>query len=115
MNDYATTRTAEARRLTTSAALVCGLALLAALVPAVEHAANLAVGAAVGLVLTVIVARLISRGLRERCENRADALAAARWRAVHAPHLLDAHDRAHLTAIDHPSARPVPATAEGVA
>jgi ABC-type transport system involved in cytochrome bd biosynthesis fused ATPase/permease subunit len=116
MNDYATTRAAEARRLTTAATLVCGLALFAALVPAVGHAANLAVGVALGLVLAVLAVRCLARWARERREDRADALIAARWRAVHAPHLLDAHDYAQLTVIGHPSARLVPtAVAEGVA
>lgn len=116
MNDYATTRAAEARRLTTAAALVCGLALLAALVPAVEYAANLAVGVAAGLVLAELALRRLARRTRERREDRADAVTAARWRAQHAPHLLDAHDRAQLARIGHPSALPVPAVvAEGVA
>jgi hypothetical protein len=116
MNTFATTRAAEARRLTTAAALVCGLALLAALVPAVEHAANLAVGTCVGLVLAVLAVRRLARRARERREDRADALTTARWRAVHAPHLLDEHNRAQLAAINHPSALRVPAAAaEGVA
>ncbi len=116
MNDYATNRAAEARRLTITAALVCGLALLAVLVPAIEHAANLVVGAAVGLGLAVLAVRRLARWARERREDRTDALTAARWRAQHAPHLLDAHDRAHLSAIGHPPARLVPAAAvEGVA
>jgi hypothetical protein len=96
MNTFATTRAAEARRFTILAALVCGLGCLAALVPAVEHATNLAVGAAVALVLAVLAVRLLARRLRERREDRADARTAARWRAVHAPHLLDADDRARL-------------------
>ncbi len=96
MNDYATTRAAEARRFTIAAALVCGLGAPAALVPAVERATNLAVGIGVGLVLAVLAVRHLARRVRERREDRADALAAARWRAVHAPHLLDAHDRARL-------------------
>jgi hypothetical protein len=116
MNDYATTRAAEVRRFTVLAALVCGLACLGALVPAVEHATNLALGAATGLVLVVVTFRHLARRLRERREDRADALTAARWRTQHAPHLLDAHDRAHLAAIGHRSALPVPAAAaEGVA
>jgi hypothetical protein len=115
MNDYATTRAAEVRRFTVLAALVCGLGALGALVPAVEHAANLAVGAAVGLALAVLALRRLARRTRERREDRADALTAARWRAQYAPHLLDEHDRAHLAAVGHPSARLVPAAAEGVA
>ncbi len=116
MNTFATNRAAEARRLTIAAALICGLACLGALVPAVEHALNLAVGGAVGLVLTVLLVRRLARWLRECREDRADALTAARWRAQHAPHLLDEHDRARLAAVGHPSALPVPAAAaEGVA
>jgi hypothetical protein len=114
MNDYATTRAAEVRRFTVWATLVCGLGALGALVSAVEHAANLAVGAAAGLVLAVLAVRYLARRARERREDRADALTAARWRAQHAPHLLNAHDRAHLAAIGHPSALRVPAvSAEG--
>ncbi len=114
MNIFATNRAAEARRLAIAAALICGLACLGALVPAVEHALNLAVGGAVGLVLTVLLVRRLTRWLRECREDRADALTAAHWRAVHAPHLLDEHDRAHLVAIGHPSALPMPAD-QGVA
>ena len=92
MNDYATTRAAEARQLTTAAALVCGL------------------------VLAVLAVRGLARRARDRREDRADALTAARWRAQHAPHLLDAHDRAQLARIGHPPALPVPAAAvEGLA
>jgi hypothetical protein len=108
MNDYATTRAGEARRLTTAAALVCGLALLAALVPAIEHAANLIVSTAVGLALAVLAVRRLARWARERREDRTDAITAARWRAQHAPHLLDGTDRTHLAAA-YLLARPGPA------
>ncbi len=104
MNDYATTRAAEVRRFTVLAALVCGLACLGALVPAVEHATNLALGAAAGLVLVVVTFRHLARRLRERREDRADALTAARWRTAHAPHLLTDDDRARLANIGHPAA-----------
>jgi hypothetical protein len=115
MNDLTATRAAQVRRFTVLAALVCGLGCLGALVPAIEHATNLAVGAAVALVLAALAVRLLARRVRERREDRADALTAARWRAQHAPHLLDAHDRAHLAGVGRPSAQLVPAAAEGVA
>lgn len=109
---FATRRAQEARTVTTAAGLVCGLACLAALVPAVEHAANLAVAAGLVLVALVMVVRLGARWLRERREDRADALTAARWRAAHAPHLLTNDDRIRLAGIGHPAAV---APARGVA
>ncbi len=75
--------------------LVCGLGLAGALSPAVEHAIGAAFALVGTLVLLVAVARWVARRLRERREDRADALAAAAWRARHMPHLaarLDRHD-----------------------
>ncbi|MGQ0576741.1 MAG: hypothetical protein ACT4RN_21450 [Pseudonocardia sp.] len=101
---FATHRAAEVRRFTIAATLVCGLACLAALVPAVEHAANLtAAGLLVGAAL-VLAVRLGLRTVRERREDHADALTAARWRAEYAPHLLTPGDRARLAEIGHPTA-----------
>lgn len=97
MNDFTHNRTREARRLTTAAALLCGLGALSALVPAVEHALTLVTIGALALLVLLIGARFAIRRLRERREDHADALTAARWRAVHAPHLLDDTDRTHLT------------------
>jgi hypothetical protein len=109
---FATRRAQEARTVTTAAALLCGLTCLAALVPAVEHAVNLGIGVGLGLVALVVVVRLGARRLRERREDHADALTAARWRATHAPHLLTDHDRTRLAGIGHPAAV---AQAQGVA
>lgn len=94
MNDFTHNRTQEARRITTAAALLCALALLGVLVPGVEQTINLAVTGLAALALTTLVVRLLARRVREHREDRADALAAARWRAVHAPHLLttEQHD-----------------------
>ena len=109
MNDYATTRAAEARRLTTAAGLLAGLACLAALVPAIEQTVNLVVLGTLGLTLAALALRVILRRVQQRREDRADAMTAARWRAAHAPHLLDDTDRARLTETGHPAAVPVPA------
>ncbi len=95
---FATRRAQEARTITTAAGLVCGLACLASLVPAVERAANIATAAGLVLVALVVAVRLGARRLRERREDRADALTAAHWRAEHAPHLLDDADRARVAA-----------------
>lgn len=101
---FATRRAQEARTVTIAATLLCGLTCLAALVPAVEHAVNLAISAGLGFAALVVVVRLGARRLRERREDHADALTAARWRAAHAPHLLTDHDRTCLAGIDHPAA-----------
>jgi hypothetical protein len=108
---FATRRAQEARTITTAAGLVCGLACLASVVPAVERAANVATAAGLVLVALVVAVRLGARRLRERREDRADALTAARWRAAHAPHLLTDDDRARLAGIGRPSA----VSARGVA
>ncbi len=76
----------------------CGLGLAGALSPVVEHAITTGL-ALIGLLAVLVVgARWVARRLRERREDRADALAAAAWRARHLPHLaaqLDRHDRGH--------------------
>jgi heme A synthase len=66
-------------------ATVVGLAGVGFLVQRTGH--PLAVGVAVTTagVLTAVV-RWVARWLRERREDRADALAAAAWRARHLPH-----------------------------
>jgi predicted exporter len=90
-------RAREARTITTALALVCGAGLAAAVVPGVETAVNVGLLALVGLVALALGVRYLARWVRERREDHADALTAARWRAVHAPHLLHDHDCA-LTA-----------------
>lgn len=84
----------EARLITTVFAVICTIACAAAIFPAVERAANLGLlGLGVLAVLAVAV-RLGVRWLRERREDRADALTAAAWRAEHAPAQHDVHTRA---------------------
>jgi membrane protein implicated in regulation of membrane protease activity len=83
-------RTREARQITTVIALVCAVGFAAAVVPAVEHTITVVLVTAAGLVLIVLAGRFAVRRVRERREDRADALAAEAWRARHAPHLLTA-------------------------
>ena len=45
-----------------------------------------------------VVARLLARLVRERREDREDAITAAHWRAANAPHLVTDTDRIHLQA-----------------
>ena len=82
-------RAAEARLITTVLAAVCTLGFLAAVIPGVEAALTVGLLALAGLVLVALAGRHLARVIRERREDRADALTAARWRAAHAPHLLD--------------------------
>ena len=81
-------RVREARLITTVLAAVCALGFLAAVVPGVEAALTVGLLALAGLVLVGLAVRYGARWVRERREDRADALTAARWRAAHAPHLL---------------------------
>ena len=81
-------RTREARQITTVTALVCAIGFASAVVPAVEHTITVVLIIAAGLALSVLAGRLVARAVRERREDRADALVAAAWRAHHAPHLL---------------------------
>jgi cytochrome bd-type quinol oxidase subunit 2 len=87
-------RTREARQITTVIALVCAVGFASAVVPAVEHTITTALLIAAGLALIVLAGRVLARVVRERREDRADALAAEAWPACHAPHLLaTARDR----------------------
>ena len=72
-----THQTYEARLITTLIAVVCAIGCAAAVVPAVEHAVTLALLVLGGLALVVVAGRLGCRWLRERREDRADALTAA--------------------------------------
>lgn len=78
----------EYRVAMTVVSLVCGLAFLGALVPAVEHVVNLGLLGLALLVAVLVAARLGVRFVRERIEDRADARTAVVWQALHAPHLL---------------------------
>lgn len=89
-------RAHEARLITTALGLVCAVGFTAAVVPAVEHAVTLAVLGALALAVLAGLVRFAARRVQEHREDRADAVTAARWRSVHAPHLLTAADRALL-------------------
>ena len=69
------------------AVLVAGLGCAGALLPAVEHAITVALLTAAGLAVLTAAVRVGARVVRERREDRADALAGAVWRAEHIPHL----------------------------
>ena len=83
------------RAATTTATLVCGLGLAGALSPAVEHALGAALLTLAALAVLVLIVRTAARMLRERCEDRADAVTAAAWRAEHMPHLAALLDGQH--------------------
>ncbi len=70
-------RRQQDRTVTTAVTLVCGLGLAGALSPVVEHAITTALVLVGVLVALVVGARWVARRLRERREDRADALAAA--------------------------------------
>ena len=101
-------RAHEARLITTALGAVCAVGFTAAVVPAVEHTVTLAVLALLAFAVLVVLVRVAARRVRERWEDQADAVTAARWRAEHAPHLLTAADRALLD-------QPAPWPAAGVA
>jgi Flp pilus assembly protein TadB len=96
MKTFATDRAREARIITTALVTVCAAGCTAAVVPGAEHVITVGVLALAGLAVAVLLARLTVRWVRERREDRTDAVTAARWRATHAPHLLDDQDRAVL-------------------
>lgn len=84
----------EARLITTVFAVICTIACAAAIFPAVEHAVTLALIGLGVLAAMVVALRLALRWLRERREDRADALTAAAWHAEHAPTRRGAYTRA---------------------
>lgn len=88
MNTIDQHRTHEARQITTVIALVCAVGFASAVVPAVEHTITVVLLIAAGLAVIVAAGRFTARRVRERREDRADALVADAWRARHAPHLL---------------------------
>jgi predicted exporter len=91
-------RAHEVRLITTVLAAVCALGFLAAVIPGVEAALTVGLLALAGLVLVGLTVRYAARWVRERREDRQDAVTAARWRAIHAPHLLDDHGQARTVA-----------------
>jgi uncharacterized membrane protein YoaK (UPF0700 family) len=82
-------RAREARLITTVLAAVCALGFLAAVIPGVEAALTVGLLALAGVAVVALAVRYLARWVRERREDRADALTAARWQAIYAPHLLD--------------------------
>ncbi len=85
MNDpIAAHRHRQANLISIAAALVCALGSATALIPGVELAVTLVLGAAAALALVLLGVRLVCRWLRERREDRDDALSAAAWRAANA-------------------------------
>lgn len=91
-------RNREANLITGVLAVSCGLACAGSVIPGLDDVVGTILVALAALTLLALVTRALSRRVRERREDAADALAAARWRAAHALHLLTATDRAHLGA-----------------
>jgi ABC-type transport system involved in cytochrome bd biosynthesis fused ATPase/permease subunit len=83
MNRFQQHRDREVRTLTGLAGAVCALGLAGSLSAAIEHAVSVVLLALVGVVVLVVLARCAARWLRERREDRADALVAAAWQARH--------------------------------
>lgn len=71
----------------------CALAAAGSVVPGLDHAVTAALFAVIGLAALVGLAQIVARWVRERREDRADALTAAAWRAQNAPHLLTEQQR----------------------
>ena len=76
--------------------LPCGLACAGSVIPGLDDIVTTIVVGLAALALLALAARWVARWVRERREDAADALTAARWRAVHAPHLLTPADRTRL-------------------
>jgi hypothetical protein len=98
-HDFAARQSREADVITTVLAVPCGLACAGSVIPGLDAAVTtvlLALVVLAALVLLGAAGRWAARWLRERQEDAADALTAARWRAVHAPHLLTTADRTQL-------------------
>ncbi len=93
---YAIGRDREATAITAVLALPCGLACAGSVIPGFDGAVTIALAVLAALAVLVVGARWAARWVRERREDAADALTAAHWRALHAPYLLTAADRARL-------------------
>jgi hypothetical protein len=96
-HDLTAGRIREANTITVVLAAPCGLACAGTVIPGLDQAVTLVLLALAALALAAVGLRYMTRGVGERAEDRADAHAAALWRAEHAPHLLTAADRAHLS------------------
>jgi hypothetical protein len=88
----------EADVITTVLAVPCGLACAGSVIPGLDAAVTTVLLVLVALATLALAGRWAARWVRERREDAADALTAARWRAVHAPHLLTTADRTQLIA-----------------
>ena len=86
----------EADVITTVLAVPCGLACAGSVIPGLDAAVTTVLLVLVALATLALAGRWAARWVRERREDAADALTAARWRAVHAPHLLTPADRTQL-------------------
>jgi hypothetical protein len=89
-------RDPDATLITAVLALPCGLACAGSVVPGLDDIVTTALVRLAALGLVVLVVWRVARWVRERREDAADTLAAAHWRAAHAPHLLTATERARL-------------------
>ncbi len=85
----------EATAITTALTGPCGLACAGSVIPGLDEAVTISLLALAALLVLTLMLLWAARWVRERREDRADTLTAARWRAAHAPHLLTATDRAH--------------------
>jgi hypothetical protein len=97
-HDFAARQSREADVITAVLAVPCGLACAGSVIPGLDVAVTTVLLVLAALVLLGAASRWAARWVRERREDAADALTAARWRAVHAPHLLTTADRAQLVA-----------------
>jgi len=83
VNTTGTHRAREANALTVVLAIPCVLAVLGSVVPGVDDLVTRALVVLVVVGVLGVTARYIRRWVRERREDRADALTAAAWRAAH--------------------------------
>ncbi|MBN9098854.1 MAG: hypothetical protein J0I49_12190 [Pseudonocardia sp.] len=98
MNTLTDHRTHEVRLLTGVIAVICATACATSIVPGLEDLITRTLILGAVLVALGVLARLALRWLRERREDREDALTAAIWRAEH-----DASHVALPTAADRPA------------
>jgi len=88
MNTLTDHRTHEVRLLTGVIAVICATACATSVLPGLEDLITRALILGAVIVALGVLARLTLRWLRERREDREDALTAAIWRAEHpASHL----------------------------
>jgi adenylate kinase len=83
MNDISTGRDREAALITTVLAIPCAFACAGSVIPGLDDAITVALLVIGALIVLVGATRLVARRVRERREDRADALTAAIWRHQH--------------------------------